>query len=178
MGMSPNSSMGMFMSGAGMAASTAGAYKTAAGQKAALKYQANVAANNAEMADAQAQAAIVAGQREEQAVRLKTASTLADQKAIAAANGVDIGSGSPLELMASTKIFGEDDALTVRDNANRTAWAYRQQGRGFRNEAAMDRSAAGSISPWMSAGTSLLTSAGAVSDKWYRYRESTQGKGR
>jgi hypothetical protein len=73
---------------------------------------------------------------------LKTAALMADQKAVAAANGVDVGSGSPTEIMASSKYLGERDALTIRDNAARQAWAYRQQARGFRNEASMDRATA------------------------------------
>jgi hypothetical protein len=66
MGMNINPSTAMFLSGAGMAASALGAYKSAAGQKAALNYQANVAASNARLAQEQAAFALADGAREEQ----------------------------------------------------------------------------------------------------------------
>lgn len=173
MDFSPNLAMGL--SGAGMAAGAFGAYKSAAGQKAALGYQASVADSNAQIADEQARFALMNGQQEEQALRMRTAATMADQKATAAANGVDVGSGSPTELMASTGYLGERDALTLRDNAARAAWAYGQRATGFRNEASMDRATAGAMNPWESGAGSLLTSAGSVANQWYRYRTATSG---
>jgi hypothetical protein len=175
MGMGNN--FATFLSGAGMAGGAMGAYKSAAGQKAALNYQASVADNNAKIADQQAQFALLNGEQEEQAQRLKTAATMADQKAVAAANGVDIGSATPIELMASTKLIGDKDALTIRDNAARQAWGFQTQATGMRNEAAADRATASSMNPWMSAAGSLLTSAGGVADRWYRYRKATEGVG-
>jgi hypothetical protein len=177
MGMNINPAFATFMSGAGLMAGAAGAYKTAAGQKAALTYQSNVADSNAQIAEEQAKFALMNGEREEQASRLKMAALLGDQKAVAAANGVDVATGSPVELMASTRFIGENDALTIRDNAARQAWAYRENARGYRNEAAMDRSTSKSMSPWMSAFGSLLTNAGTVNSRWNRYNESQYGKG-
>jgi hypothetical protein len=168
---------GMFMAGAGAIMNATGAYRSAAGQKAALQYQAGVADSNAEIAEEQARFATMNGQREEQAARLKMAAMLGDQKAALAANGVDVNAGgSAIELMATTKVIGEGDAFTIRDNAARMAWAYRQKARGYHNEAAMDISTADAMNPWMSGVGSLLASAGTVADKWYRYRDATSGR--
>lgn len=171
-----NSSLGMMLAGGGMAASAFGAYNSAAGQKAALGYQASVAEANAKMAQEQARFALLNGEQEEQAQRMKTAGMMADQKAVAAANGIDVASATPTELMASTKFIGEKDALTIRDNYAREAWAHRQQANGYLNEAAMDESTADAMNPWMSGVGSLLSSAGTVSSQWYKYREATLGK--
>jgi hypothetical protein len=169
-------SPGMLLAGAGAVTGAMGAYKSAAGQKAALQYQASVAESNATIAEEQARFAMMNGQKEEQAQRLKMAALLGDQKAVAAANGVDVHSGSPVELMATTKTIGEGDAFTIRDNAARMAWAYRQKARGFQNESAMDLSTADAMNPWMSGVGALLSSAGTVADKWYRYRDATSGR--
>jgi hypothetical protein len=178
MGMSTSntSSLGLLLAGGGTVMNAMGAYKSAAGQRAALDYQASVAESNAQIAEQQARFAQMNGQQEEAASRLKTAALLGDQKATLAANGVDVNSGSPIEIMASAKYLGEKDAFTIRDNAARMAWAYRQRSRGYLNEADMDRSTADSMSPGMAAIGSLLSSAGTVASKWYRYNESTSGK--
>jgi hypothetical protein len=168
MGMGPQ--LAMAMAGAGMATSAIGAYKSASGQKAALNYQSSVAKSNAQIAEEQAHIAQLNGQQEEFASRLKTAATVGDQRAIAAANGVDVSSGSPVEIVASSRYLGERDALTIRDNAARQAWAYNQQATGYRNEAAMDSATADAMNPWMSAAGSLLTGAGTVADRWYKYK--------
>jgi hypothetical protein len=76
---------------------------------------------------------------------------MGDQKAVAAANGVDVSRARPWRSWPPRKYLGERDALTIRDNAARQAWAYRQQATGYRNEAAMDRATADAMSPWMAA---------------------------
>jgi hypothetical protein len=177
MGMGTNAStLGLMLAGAGSVMGATGAYRSAAGQKAALSYQASVADANANINEQQAEVALMNGQQTEAAQRLKTAAMLGDQKAAFAANGVDVNSGSPIEVMASTKGLGERDAFTIRDNAARMAWAYRERAKGFQGEASMDRATAGAMNPGMAAIGSLLSSAGTVADKWYRYRESTTGK--
>lgn len=174
MGMSPN--IGMMLAGAGSVMGAAGAYRSAAGQKAALNYQASVADANANIDEQQAQFALMNGQQQESAQRLKTAAMLGDQKAAFAANGVDVSSGTPIEVMASTKGLGERDAFTIRDNAARMAWAYKERAKGFTNEAGMDHATADAMNPGMAAFGSLLSSAGSVADKWYRYNQSVNGK--
>lgn len=143
-------------------------------------YQAQVAANNATMAEYQARDAIKQGQREEQNQRLKAAALLSDQRAQLAANGIDLGEGTATDLLTTTKFMGEHDALTIRDNASRKAWAYRVQSSSYSDEEAMRKSVAtgmdttsgGGINPTMVGVTSLLSSAGSVSEKWYTAKKT------
>ena len=155
---------------AGLAA--AGAYSKARAQKAALGYEAAVADNNAQIAEWQAQAAIENGQAAEQASRLKTAAMFGDQRAAMAANGVDLGTGSATEVLATTKFMGERDALTIRDNSARQAWALRNQAQGYASEAEFTRSTAAGIKPLMSAATSLMGSGAQVAPSWYKYNKA------
>ena len=61
--------------------------------------------------------------------------------------------------------MGNRDALTIHDNALRTAWGYTTQSN-------MDKSAASAIDPGMSAMTSLIGSAGTVSSSWNTWQKA------
>lgn len=163
------------MMGMGVAASTFGAYKSAQAQKASLTYEAAVAQNNAQVADMQAKLALQDGAMQEQNQELKTASVMGDQRAALAANGVDLGEGSPNEILATTKFMGTRDSLQLRDNAARTAWAYRNQSKSYMGESAADTAASDAINPMTVASTSFLTNASKVAASWYAYDKSVNG---
>ncbi len=161
---------------AGSASSAIGASKSAQAQKATLAYEAAVAANNQKIAEQQAQLAEQNGAVAEQTSELRTAALKGDQRAAMAANGVDLGVGSAAEILATTEFMGKRDALTIRDNAARQAWALREQGKGYLSEAAADTAASDAINPSLAAVTSLLGSAGSVASSYYKYNSATKGK--
>jgi len=147
----------MMMQGSGAVMGAAGAYNKAQSQKDMLNTEAQIATW-------QGAQAIENGQTEEQNSRLRTGAVFGAQRAQLAANGVDLGSGSALDVLASTKYMGNRDALTIRDNATRAAWGYDTQ-------ASMDRTAASNISPGMAGFSSLLGSAGSVGQSWYNWQK-------
>lgn len=155
--------------GAGM--STVGSYYSALGQKNNLNSQARIDDINAKMADMSAQSALLAGQREEQAVRLNTAKLKAAQKTAFAANGIDLSSDSPVSVLTSTDVLGETDANTVAANALRTAFGYQAQSVSYKNKAIGERASAKGINPFSSAFGTFATSAGRVADSWYSLRK-------
>lgn len=159
----------------GAGVSALGAYGNAKAQKGTLGYEAAVAVNNQTVANYQADLAIQNGVVAEQNQQLKTAGMMGDQRAALAANGVDLGTGSATEILATTKSMGERDALTIRDNAARQAWAYKNQAMGYAAEAGADTSSANGINPIMSGATSLINSATSVSGSWYNYNKSKNG---
>lgn len=159
----------------GVGLSAAGAYNQAESQKAVLGYESAVARNNQILAGYQADIAQQNAAINEQNTRLKTASLMGDQRAALAANGVDLGSGSASEILASSKFMGERDALMIRDEGARRAWAIREQGKGYAAEAAADSAMAGAINPSMSMATSLLSGAGSVGSAWYKNNRATKG---
>ena len=142
-------------------------YDNSKANKAAYGAQAQINANNAQIARWQAEDALKRGDREASRSRMKTHQLKGTQRARMAANGVDLGVGSALNILNDTDFFGEIDATTIEDNAAREAWAIRNQAQNFASEASLLRSRADSESPWMAAGTSLLTSAGRVAANWY-----------
>lgn len=123
-----------------------GAIQQGQASAASARYNARVADMNARMADRAAKDALERGKLEEQKQRQKTAQLMGQQTAAMAANGVDIGFGSPLDLLVDTATLGELDALTIRSNAYREERDIRQQGANYRGQAGMYRAQASSAS--------------------------------
>jgi hypothetical protein len=156
----------------GAAFQAVGAMNQAEAQKNAYEYQAQIARNNATIQQQNAKLAMEQGVTEEQNQRLKVASMLGDQRASMAANGLDLGEGTATDLLATTEFMGNRDALTIRDNASRKAWAYRVQGQNFLDDAAFKSATAGGINPLMAGATSLMGSATSFSDTWSKAKKS------
>jgi hypothetical protein len=144
--------------------SAVGAYQQAAGQKAQAKYQAGVAANNAKLAEMQADDAEARGNKAAQDMRRKYVALQGTQRAALAARGLDISDGSANATLQDTAFFGAMDEETVRANAAREAWGYRVRGANFDAEAAANSNAAAAANPLLSGGLAF----GSVASKWYR----------
>jgi hypothetical protein len=178
---------GLELMGAGMGAQAFGAYQSSRATKAAHEAQAQVQRNNATVAGWQAEDAIERGNKAAMRVRSQARQLKGTQRARLAAAGVDLGEGSALQILSDTDYFGEVDAQTTVDNAAREAWAIRQQAAGYSADAALMQSRAAAESPLFAAGTSLLTSASRVAERWYTpakpdpigdfYRRGTRGSG-
>lgn len=143
---------------AGAASQTVGSWYSAKSQQSSLALQ-------ADLADINAQQALLSGQRETQRARLATAGLKSRQRAAMAANGVDLGSGSALNVLTSTDLLGEIDANTIESNAIQAAWGYRTQ-------ASQARSQAKAISPFASAASTLIGGAGQVASSWYSFNKA------
>lgn len=100
-------------------------------QQGQLNYQAAVDRNNKIISDRYAQDAIDRGKVEEEEQRRKTQQIKGNQRVGFAANGIDLGSDVVTETLQDTAMYGELDALTVRNNAQREAYGYKVQGMNF-----------------------------------------------
>jgi len=145
-----------------------GSYNLATAQKGALNYEAAVATNNSTLANYQAQVTAQVGANQQYALGLKSAQTFGDQRAALAAGGVDLGSGSALEDLTTTKYMSKVDQLTIQNNTANQIWAEKTQAQGYASEAAFDSASAKAINPVISGASSLLTGAGMVAASWYR----------
>jgi hypothetical protein len=159
---------GSLLSAFGSGMSATSAYTQAKNQQAALNAEAQVQANNAILAGWQADDAIARGDLAAVQQTIKGGQIKGTQRASLAANGVDLSVGSAQAVMNDTDFITAVDAAQIRDNAAREAWGYRQTAKAYMDKSAAARSGAGSISPWLSAGTSLLTSATNVASRWYQ----------
>jgi hypothetical protein len=148
--------------------SALGAYQGAQSSKLALEGQADIADINARMLESTAQSTLLTGQREEQKSRIATANLKGTQRASLAANGVDLGEGSALNIQTTTDVMGEIDAQTIAANAVRGAWGYRTQAVNETNKGRSARASASAISPEGAMFTSLIGGAGQVASSWYQ----------
>lgn len=161
------SQIGGAMSIAGAVSSAVGAYYSARSAKNSLKHQARMAEINAQISELGARSALLQGQRQEQASRLAAGQLKSRQRVSMAANGIDLASDTPQNILNTTDFMSEADALTIQRNALQAAWGYRTQATNQQIGATMARADAGGISPFMSAATSLVGSATAVAPRWY-----------
>lgn len=145
--------------------------QAAAGQ---ASYQAAVNRNNAVLSEKAARDATERGELEEKQSRLRTSQMIGSQRAGFAANGVVIDEGSALDVTADTAILGEQDALTIRDNASREAFNHRAQGAQFSSSAGMFETSASNAETagFLNAGASVLGGVQTVAPKWYNYKKA------
>lgn len=108
----------------------AGALEGAAGQKEvgqanseAAAYQAQVATNNAAIAQENATMDIQAGEVAAVNKGLQTRATVGSEKANQGASGIDVNTGSAVDVRAGTAEMGMLDALTIRSDAAKKAYA-------------------------------------------------------
>jgi len=151
---------------AGAANSAIGAWSQAQGQKTQLGLSAAMADLSAQQKEQQARDALMAGERQSQASMLQTAQTRGSQRVALAGNGVALDSDSAVNLLSSSDYLGQVDRNTIEANAIKSAWGIRADAVNDRNQALMDRATRKSISPTLSAMTSLIGSAGQVASSW------------
>lgn len=135
-------------------------------------YLAQVARNNQTAMEANAQLALQQGEVGAQQKQLQTAQIEGKQRAVLASQGTDVNSGSPLDIVADTARAGYTDVATVRSNAALQAYGYRLQGAGL-GAAAGNYQLAGANAlgqlPY-GIGSSLLSGASSVADKWMAWQ--------
>jgi len=106
-------------------------------------YQAKVASNNARLADADAENALLAGNEAGEQSNLRTDETIGAEKAAQGANGIDVNTGSAVRVRQATADLGEYDAAVIRYNAARAAYGYKQQASDYRTQSTLDKMATG-----------------------------------
>ena len=89
--------------------------------------QADALERNSDISRAQGHDAIERGGMEELRLRRQLANLRANQRTQAAASGIDINSGSALDVQNASISEGEFDAEAVRFNAARAKWGYDTQ---------------------------------------------------
>jgi len=140
----------------------AGQMQQANATAAASNYNAQVQEMNAQISERRAKDAIERGALEEQRKRQEVAQIQGRQQVAMAANGVDLGFGSPLDTLVDTAVLGELDALTIRSNTYREAYDQRVQAANQRAGAQLSlaEGKAAKTGGWLGAAGTILTGAG------------------
>lgn len=131
-------------------------------------YQAEVAKNNAQIAKQNATEATEAGQAQAQAESEKGAQVAGSIIASQAANGIDVNTGSAVDVQQSQREESKLDTNTVMHNAEMSAYGYRTQQTSYLAQAKLDESEAAQapIAAAIGATGSFLSNASSLSSKW------------
>lgn len=130
-------------------------------QAQAASYASAVAKNNAKQAGYQAAEAEAAGKSQQDTLRLRTSALIAAATTAEAANNLQVGTGTPADILGNIAKGGEVDVAKSEYNTALTAWGYKTQQTAFENQAKLDSSQATAalISGSLSATGSLLSGA-------------------
>lgn len=162
-------SIGSAVIGGGISAF--GSLSGGAAEKSAYTYRAQVAENNRQISERNAQYAIASGETEAVMQGLKARAQMGDIKAKQAASSLDVNAGSPADVRESQEGINSFNEMMIRSNASKQSYGFKveamnqeaQKGiykmAGDRAETAGEIGAAGSI----------VGAAGSVADKWYKF---------
>lgn len=165
-----------------------GAQQEGAQQQKQAEYQAAIQRNNAIIANQNANVALdyakdarLRGDMEAEQFSGKVRQLEGQQKAVLAANGVQVGAGTALDITAETKQIGQLDALTIRSNSEREALGFENQAVNFQAQS-QNQAASANLSSFAGANaasaangrafSSLLSGAGSVAGKWYNFNQA------
>lgn len=149
---------------------TYAAYRKSAGEKMGYDYQSRVARNNEQLSEWQAQDALLRGKFTQNKIQLKGAQVRGSQEASFASRNIALNEGSALNILADTEFLKTRDVNIADDNANKEAWALRNQATGYRSNADFLQYRAGAQNPFLDAAGTALTSGGRVAMSWYKMR--------
>ena len=157
-----------FLAMAGAGVSAVGTVAGGIATQNASNYQAAVANNNAIVAQQNATRAEQAGSAAAENQSLKGSAELAKVKVAQAANGVDVNSGSALDVQVGERETNQLDTETVFQNDLMKAYGYRVNAENFHSEAELDTAKADEAVPAsvLSATGGLLSSASSIGGKW------------
>lgn len=124
MGVETISIASLALAAIGTATAVVGGIEQANATKQQANYQAQVAANNAKTAQSNAQQVTQAGEAEGEAIGLRNRAAAGELVAAEAAGGVDINSGSDVDVRASQDITGLEDRAQSQHNAFLKAYGY------------------------------------------------------
>lgn len=140
--------------------------------KAQMNYQADVNKRNAKIAQANADMKRQEGIEESRLQKIRNLQKVGAQQAAMAANGIDVSSGTALDVVEDTAAMGELDALTTRYNAETQAQAYERQANNLTNQANMDiisgqNAYKSGITGAIGSGFKGLGDTASVASRWY-----------
>jgi hypothetical protein len=153
---------------AGAGVSAVGAVEQGQATSNAAAYSAQVAANNATIANQNAEYATAAGVQQAADTSLKGAAKSGKIKAGQAASGIDVNTGSAVAVQEGQRETDKLDAETVLNNAELKAYGYRSAATGFTAQSGLDtaESEQAPIGADIGAGGSLLSNASSLGFKW------------
>lgn len=173
-GASTAASIGTYASLASSVIGGIGAIQQGRASSASAKYNSAIASNNATIATQNAQFAGEAGEAQAAMSEKKTRAEVGSIQNNQAASGINVNSGSAVDVRSSAAENGELDAITIRSNAARQAYGYQAQSTSENAQATLDKSQAGydSTAGDISGATTFLGGAGNAGLNYEKYLQA------
>ena len=163
--------MQMLGTGVSAGAGIANSYMQSSAMRMQGDYANRMAGVNAGMTDLQSEDAIWRGEEEAKRLGIQTRQLIGAQRASAAAQGVSVNSGSPMQLQMDAASLSAMDQATIRNNAYKEAMGLKMQSDIYRTQGAMARRTGryNANATMLSGVTNALGSVGRASYDYYRY---------
>ncbi len=139
-----------------------------------LAYQSAIATANQKIAQQNADYALQSGEKQAQIYGMRAGQQAAAIRVRQGSSGIDVGSGSSVDVQKSQELVKDIDLNQIRTNAARVAYGYQTEGATAGAQAEMYAKASGNVSaaaPFAAAG-SILSGVGSVSSKWIQASQS------
>lgn len=143
-------------------------------QAQAYEAQSKVAEQNAALANRQAESNAEAGAMKAAQILQRARQVKASQAAAYSANGVDISTGSALDVLSDTEAQGKLDQANALYDAATNTWSLQAQATNYQNQANAYKSSANNAreAGKMNAMTSLLTGASALATQYNSFKNT------
>lgn len=163
----------MVVGAIGAGVSGYGQYETGKANSESASYQATVAANNAAVAKENATMDIQAGEVAAVNKGLQTRAVVGSEKANQGASGIDVNTGSAVDVRAGTAEMGMLDALTIRSDAAKKAYGQEVAATSDTAQSQLDtmQSDQASIAGDIGATGTMLSGASTVGNNYARYKQ-------
>jgi len=161
-------SLSLASSAAGGGLSAVGALGEGKSSKAMYGYQAQVARINADIDRQNSEWELTKGETESRQFGMKEGQQFAAIRSGQAASGLDVNSGSALDVQGSQRKVAQMDDATIRSNAAKTAYDYTVKATMDEDQAKLYTAAGDNAEKagYLKAAGSILGSVSSVSSKW------------
>jgi hypothetical protein len=170
--------IGLALSAVSTVMGVVGSISQGQAQKKAADYQAQVAKNNATIAQQNAQYAVAAGESKAQSQDFKNRAIAGAIESGQAASGIDLSSPTLADVRSSSAQIGRLDTANVMADAMLVARGQEAKASDFTAEAGLKTMEGENAltASYAKAGGTLLSGAGSFADKWNKY-QSPAGAG-
>lgn len=163
---------------ASIATTAVGGIQSGRAQQAAARYQGQLQDINAINADRAARDALERGELDAVKHGREVAALRSRQELSFASQGLDLGFGSPADVVGDTNRLGNEDNARIYENAGREAEGFRINAQNYRAGAAGSRAEASNIgtATIINTGSTLLSGASQLAGQWKKYGTPKFGK--
>jgi multidrug resistance efflux pump len=167
--------MATAVAGAGLGATALGGVVGAVGsifggsaQSSAYNYQAQIAAMNAQIAKQNANYDLAVGEVQAQQQGMKTRAQIGATRAQQGASGLDVNSGTNVNVRSSEAEIGAEDQALIRNKAAYTAYGQEVTAAQDTAQAQLDQMSASNAQTagMLGAATSILGAGGSFASQW------------